>query len=59
MDISKQARVKKSNKTAKPMGKTMAAKSQILATQATLAKQHLQKGEHAQAIAILEPMLKA
>jgi hypothetical protein len=40
MDISKQARVKKSSKT---KGKIIAAKSQILATQATLAKQHLQK----------------
>jgi SAM-dependent methyltransferase len=59
MDISKQARVNKSKSTGKQTRKTMAATSQILATQATLAKQHLQKGERAQAIAILEPMLKA
>jgi ubiquinone/menaquinone biosynthesis C-methylase UbiE len=59
MDISKQARRKKGRKSGNDIGKTMAAKSQILAAKAAQANQHLQQGEHAEAIAILEPLLKA
>ena len=59
MDISKQARLKKSKKGGKLIGKAMAAKSQALAAQATQAHLHLQKGERSSAMAILEPLLRA
>jgi SAM-dependent methyltransferase len=59
MDINKQARVNESKKTGKQTRNTMAAKRQTLAAQAMLANQHLQKGERAKAIAILEPLLQA